>query len=354
MNLDELFEHAARVAEPDLPADVLGDVRRAQARHRRRQLIAVPVACITIAAALLVPTVLLEDDEPVPVSPITRITPTAPAPTTPAAAPEPTVLVGLSAGHAVRLDLSTGTRIDLGAARAVTLHEGKPWLSRSRASCDDTIVTPAASFDAHGEVPALEVSPDGRTLAFVRESGPASKDYPDMPCASRSLVLRDLGTGTERSWSADDGSIWGLTWSADSRRLAYTFNGCCGDYSPDVHDLDIAAAPGAAYDVLSPPVPTDGCTNDTPVFAGQTLLLLVKCFSQDGGPSDTYELRDATTGSLVVRLSSDIDAVRADASGQHLLAHAGAPGGSQGSLLAIRLRDHYQRQLSEAVSDPHW
>ena len=62
MNLDELFDQAARVAEPGLPADVLGGVRRAQAQRRRRQLIAVPVACVVIAAGVLVPTVLSSGD----------------------------------------------------------------------------------------------------------------------------------------------------------------------------------------------------------------------------------------------------------------------------------------------------
>lgn len=349
MNLDDLFDQAARFAEPDVPPDVLGGVRQVQAKRRRRQLVAVPLACLVIAISALTPALLLDRGERGPATPPATAPPTTPPPST----PEPTAVVGVSGDHAVRIELPSGARTDLGPAHAVTLHAGQLWRSRPGAACDDAILTPTASFDARGEVPALEVSPDGRTLAFVREAGPASVDYPDMPCARRSLVLRDLATGVERSWSADDGSLWGLSWSADSRQLAYTFNSCCGDYSPEVHLLDITAAPGNAYDVPSPPGPTDGCTNDTPVFSSQGLLLLVRCPTQDGNARDSFELRDGSTGTQVMTLPPYTATVTADASGQHLLALVSSPTPSW-RLYAIRPHGDFQLGLSQALADPHW
>lgn len=353
MNLDELFDQAARVAEPGLPADVLGGVRRAQAQRRRHQLIGVPIACVVIAAGVLVPTVLSQRNGASP-GPTTTAPPTTAPPTTPPAAPEPTVVVGIDGDHAVRMDLSTGARTDLGKAVAVTMHAGLPWLARPKAPCETTVITPTGSFDAHGDVRRLEVSPDGKTLAFIREVGPPPPDYNDnLRCGTASLVLRDVATGAERTWNADMNNLGSLSWSAGSRRLAFSINVCCGDNDPRVRVLDTGSQAGDVDAIPELPLSASGCMPHQPVFAGEALLVAVECYADSGS---TFELRDATSDASIMELSPDTDSLAADASGQHLLVSTFAAGqpGARLHLFAIGLRDHNQRELSVPLSDPHW
>jgi hypothetical protein len=202
-------------------------------------------------------------------------------------------------------------------------------------------------------VSAIEVSPDGKTLAFIRDSSPPDPDYPDSdPCGSTFLVLRDLATGVERSWPGEDGSLSSLAWSSDSRQLAYVFIGCCGDYSPTVHVLDTATAPRDPYDV---PGPTDAATNcmlDSPAFAGQRLLVNAECYDDRG----FNELRDGATGGMIMQLPDGTRGIRADASGQHLLVTAFTDTAKARvvTLYVVRPGDRYVRKLSETLSDPHW
>ncbi|MCW2542849.1 MAG: hypothetical protein JWM40_401 [Frankiales bacterium] len=353
MNLEELFGSTARIGEPDLPPDVLGGVRSAQTRRRRRLLIAAPVVCAAIAAGLHWPTAVLGREPTGPAGLVSTPTASASPTETEPAVPAPPVVVGISGSHAERLDLFTGARTDLGPARSITLHRGQPWLSRPGATCHDTVVTPNGSFDPHGEVPVLEVSPDGKTLAFYRQTGPASVDYPNMLCASRFLVLRDVATGVERSWAANDGSLEGLSWSADSRRLAFTFRGCCGDDSPIVQVLDTSAPPGDLDGIAALPNGPDGCEKRLPVFSGQTLLVVVRCYIDNGTSPSTDELRDASSDTQVMALNPDTDTVTADVSGQHLLVFSYSPGPTL-KLVAINVRQRSSRPLSEPLSSAHW
>jgi dipeptidyl aminopeptidase/acylaminoacyl peptidase len=358
MNLDELFDQAARVAEPGLPADVLGGVRRAQAQRRRHQLIAVPVACLVIAAGVLVPTVLFQRDGAAP-GPLTTAPPTTAPPTTPPARPAPTVLVGINGDHAVRVDLSTGARTDLGKAVAVTAHAGLPWLARPKAPCETSVITPTGSFDAHGDVRGMEVSPDGKTLAYIREIGPPPSDYNDnLRCGAAFLVLRDVATGVERTWAGDDANLGSLTWSADGRQVAFSINYCCGDDDPLVRVLD-TSGPSGDVDAATelPRVTPVECSPRFPVFAGNLLLLGVQC-NRDASPTDagpvTFELRDAHTDQVLRALPANLAALTSDASGQHLLAYVSTQDTPQPHLLAISLRDASQRELTPSLADPHW
>ena len=61
-----------------------------------------------------------------------------------------------------------------------------------------------------------EISPDGRTIAYVRESNDIMNDN-----ARRSIWLIDVATGQQRPLLAGPGSYFSPRWSPDGSRLAY-------------------------------------------------------------------------------------------------------------------------------------
>jgi len=77
-----------------------------------------------------------------------------------------------------------------------------------------------------GDMPA--VSPNGRLLAYLPYT---VKVYPpntperDMKPTPQAIVVRNLATGTTRTWSftSADTSISNMSWSPDNRTLSYTY-----------------------------------------------------------------------------------------------------------------------------------
>ena len=153
--------------------------------------------------------------------------------------------------------------------------------------------------DVDLDVHSLAVSRDGRSLAYVgqrptadaREVAAAARAGAPVPCRGETLLrVRDLGTGTERTWprpsgrrgNHDDvhGPIHGLTWSPDGRHLA-----AYDALNSAVVELDIAARSPWAAAVLPHPVPPlpdsppgERCTATGPEYLPDgELTALVKC-----------------------------------------------------------------------------
>jgi hypothetical protein len=356
MNLDELFDTTARLGEPEPRGDVMARIRQAQARRRRAQLIAVPTAAIAVVAAVLVPTALIQTGKPA-TPPATR--PTQQVTQAPLE-PEPKVFVALAGSRAVKVDVASGHRTDLGPADAVTVHQGQPWLARSHGTCADSVVPPggAGVFDARGAVGALAVSPDGTMLAYSRAATPPGPDEQDvLPCGEHALVLRDLRTGSERVWSATAGSLESLSWSADGSRLAFTQVVCCTD-GETVRVLTVSERATAIDRIFALPDEHHDdagnyCRYRFPVFVGDDLLVDEECSTPDGA-TRTFELKHADTGVLVLQLPADLIGIAADAQGHHLLVTLYGTPETSGTLLALNVADRTSRRLGDNLDSAHW
>jgi hypothetical protein len=120
----------------------------------------------------------------------------------------------------------------------------------SRTGCENPIVkVPVGGGDeelvTRGYEP--EVSPDGRSLAYVALAAPEL--CPDNILAiSFELVVRDLDSGSERRWASPTGPPFFLGWAPDSRLLGYNF----GDSAAWL--LDTHSEPGELGPPNSSPV----------------------------------------------------------------------------------------------------
>lgn len=182
------------------------------------------------------------------------------------------------------------------------------------------------------------VSPDGTTLAYVGFE----------PCVAdeNRLVLRDLETGSERSWGLDQpedqlARIETLSWAPDSRTIAvevgYTprEEGSIGSArGPAIHLVDTTGEPAVVQD--SPTVHGGDHTIlwQRPTFRGErgTLLVVQLCcdIGVDGDPhedAETYTILeidptregdDNVLGTLF-ETSARIVHLDVDASGDHIL-----------------------------------
>ena len=92
-----------------------------------------------------------------------------------------------------------------------------------------------------GDMPAI--SPDGRLLAYLAwtvKIYPPSTPAGDMTSTPEAIVVRNLETGAVRSWAftSDVPAISSLSWSPDSRFLAYTsLSWASGQPPPDTTQL---------------------------------------------------------------------------------------------------------------------
>jgi dipeptidyl aminopeptidase/acylaminoacyl peptidase len=213
------------------------------------------------------------------------------------------------------------------------------------------------SFDAGGEVSSLAVSPDGKTVAYSRASGPASPDYPDMRCSARALVLRDLVSGDERTWASGEGSVSTIAWSADGTRLGFIEHPCCGDDDPLAFVVDAAAAPSGLDQlppVVNPASDRGYCTTRAVVFVDDHVLLGHECASPTG-TSDSV-LVDASSGDLVATLPQSATGICVDRSGRHLLVEGHVPGSAPGTraLFSVDTESKTSRLLYDALSGGAW
>lgn len=338
MNLDELFQEAARRTEPAVPADVIGAVRRKQAQRRRAQvLVAAPLAVLAVVAAVLL----------VPGGRSTAKPPgTGPSPTTSSAMPA--TFRGIKAGHLRSVDIASGRSTDLGPA---TSFSGE-WVARSTGTCRSRIANSAKSFEGpttgwsvRGAVNAMALSPDGKTLAYSRSEPAAVSDQPEYPCGNESLVLRDLATGSERVWTGDEGYVESLSWRPDSSALAFQTAVCC--------DADVTVK---SFFVSAPVGKVSGIPDDAPGKHGEREVYPV----WSGVTIDVLQERDDATWHIV---TSGIGTVSADLPGEgvsldetpdgwFLVALYGSPE-TPGRLLAIR-KGEPVRELGTGYSQAHW
>lgn len=333
MKYDDLFHATASLDEPPVPADVLGRVTRAQA-HRRRRLAVVgaPLIALAVVAAVLLPR------------------PGSPSSVVVAAAP--TTYVGIVGDHAVRVDAATGRQTSLGPATAVAAVKGTVLLAAATGDCGSSVRGAAVSFLAIGLIPAMALSPDRRTLAYV-DTTPDPHDFgPGLkPCTTQSLVLRDLATGRERRWPGTTASISSLSWSTDGQ-LAFTVGICCTD-SETVHVLDTTTGP-IAIDLLPERSATSSpCRYRFPTWAGTRLLVQQQCADPQGNQTNTVETAYATP-EVVLTLPDAPVYVSSDPTGEHLLVTEYGTPEAPGKIVSYDVRTGRSTPAGEGVGAATW
>jgi WD40 repeat protein len=194
----------------------------------------------------------------------------------------------------------------------------------------------------------IGLSPDGRKIAYVKSLGAYGQG-----CRGEALVVRDLRSGAERSWTfagADTGTITNLTWSPDSTHVAYTLDqtGASG-MSSTTEVLDINRG-RTLLDGVHLAASSPGCWINVPHFRPGTNLVVAaeNCTNVSASIVDF----DATTGRRVdARTVSTgpyfgIIDLGVDASGSHVIyVLSGATGDVytlEGTQPVLRLRDAYQ------------
>jgi hypothetical protein len=90
-------------------------------------------------------------------------------------------------------------------------------------------------------VEEFSLSADGRTLAYLHTSGPATLDYASVRMRCRTeLVVRELASGRQRVWTIPPGgSVQGLQLSPDGTRLVYLLTRA-SDGNQQLHLLPLA------------------------------------------------------------------------------------------------------------------
>lgn len=196
-------------------------------------------------------------------------------------------------------------------------------------------------------------SPDGRSLAFVRDSGSGP-----IHCADE-IVVRHLETGAERVFSPPPGTgpefaVEHLAWAPDSRRLAYAVS---EQQSVAVLDTAAARSQSDAVDVNPDREAFPGCLMSPTWGPDDTLLMLgVEPYDQcgagqdQGSPNASVVALDLDTAAVERRRPVPLAGVlRADASGQHLLL---SPYGDL-AILELR-RDGGTREISRQAAGADW
>ena len=93
-----------------------------------------------------------------------------------------------------------------------------------------------------GDTPAI--SPDGRLLAYLAwtvKIYPPNTPARDMTSEPEAIVVRNLETGAVRRWAftSDVPAITGLSWSPDSRFLAYASLSWSSGFQPPLHTTQL-------------------------------------------------------------------------------------------------------------------
>jgi hypothetical protein len=346
-DLENLFRSAATLGESThpVPGDVLARLERARADRRRRRLagLAVPLTVVAVGAAVVLPRLGREPRRP-------------PATAQPDAMPA--AFVGIHAGRAGEYGTATGDLLrDLGPAAAVTGGRGRVWVSATT-GCS-SVVHPvggddAEAFSVSSRVPALALSPDGRSLAYAAERPVEGVTEIGAECGSADLVLRELATGAERRWTAAPGSgtIAQLAWSPDGTSLAFETVVCC-DASVTIHVLATDAAPGAVRDVPAPVQVDQACRVTLPAYAGAQLVAVRECFA-DGGETPVVEIVEITPDGAVRsrRVLDDTVVALAAHDGHFLIAAYGSPEAA-GELRYIG-PDGVARRLGAGIDQISW
>jgi hypothetical protein len=229
---------AGRVAPGPAAVDA---VRR---RARRRLLGATGLVLVGLLVAVGGVRLATEAGERPGVAPIVPVAP----PTGPPAAVAPatfvgqvgdgdsrrTIIVDAATGRIVREVPGSARRSDLVAdvvvgpdLRSIYLPADGPGpASACNAGWTRLDLATGARQPAFGGLTGVEefsLSADGRTLAYLHTSGPATLDYASVRMRCRTeLVVRELASGRQRVWTIPPGgSVQGLQLSPDGTRLVY-------------------------------------------------------------------------------------------------------------------------------------
>lgn len=158
-------------------------------------------------------------------------------------------------------------------------------------------------FGAEPRFPAL--SPDGRKVAYAStHRGTLSV-----------LVVRDLASGSERTWMfPDDRSLLLISWAPDNRRIATNYSDAEGQRGVLVFDT-------ASMERYVPDPPLLHGQYASAIFRGATGTLLGRQGPTASGGDRVVEI-DATSGAVQRTLFSTpffITAIDTDATGQNIL-----------------------------------
>jgi hypothetical protein len=165
------------------------------------------------------------------------------------------------------------------------------------------------------------VSPDGKKLAYVADD-PRSEE-----CYSERLVVRDLASGTERSFSTytsakPPDALSHLSWAPDSRHLAA---GQGWENSVRVIVLDTASE-GSMQEPTT--VPDGDGVYFSPVYLGDSLVVRWSDDDLFDPTPDQIVSVEPSTGRVLSTLVPDVfgTPVAADSTGRHLLYSRAHPG----------------------------
>jgi hypothetical protein len=263
--------------------------------------------------------------------------------------PRPPEIAAISGGTVVMLDGKDGHNLRTLATHTEATTGGFPYLQGVSLSPDrkdvfyslagdcDSATIFRVPADGHGAPTSLltgvspAVSPDGRKLAYAVAT-PGNGAPNDRHCQN-AIVVRDLASGTERTWrypdTADfatslyqDAVISEIDWAADSTRLAYTLS-YEGD-SVSILDTEAETDLGQTVELV---IPDGGGNSSHPAWqAGSNLLGVFNtrfecCFDDNytGPPRALLVDVDKRLPSPLLPAGRRVTALDFDASGANLL-----------------------------------
>jgi hypothetical protein len=270
-----------------------------------------------------------------------------------------TVIIDARTGRVVRQVPGTDRRSDLAADAVVGSDLRGMYLpaatAGAAASCDAgwTQVDLASgrrqpAFGGLTGVGEFSLSADGRTLAYLRTSAPATLDRSQfqMRCQTE-LVVRELASGQQRTWTIPPGAlVQGLQLSPDATRLVYLLERTPGA-DRLLHLLPLAGTTSVAdgYDL---PAAGD-CPMSMWRFLDARRLLALGGQGCANGPFDNLLIRyDLDTRQVMSKTALgppvEIFSLDVDRSGRHVLITAAGKPNDQRPATAYVLRDgHLQR-----------
>lgn len=265
--------------------------------------------------------------------------------------PRPKEIAAIVGGSVVVLDGKDGRTLRTLATHTEATTGGFPYLEAVSLAPDRSSVYYALAGDcgpatiyrvaADGGAPSEAiltglspaVSPDGRKLAYaVADAAPSSATAEERNCQN-AVVVRDLQTGTERTWRYpetpdyatslyQEAVITEIAWAPDSTRLAYTLS-YEGD-SLSVLDTAVASDLSQTTEIV---IPGGGGNSNHPAWQATTGLLGVFntrfecCFDDNytGPPRALLVDLDRRLAAPLLPSGRRVTALDFDASGAHLL-----------------------------------
>jgi hypothetical protein len=194
----------------------------------------------------------------------------------------------------------------------------------------------------------FSLSADGRTLAYLHTSGPATLDYASVRMRCRTeLVVRELAGGRQRVWTIPpDGWVQGLQLSPDATRLVYLL-AWPPDRNPRLHLLPLAGTT-SVEDGHDLPEAGDCPASMWRFLDDRRLLALAGQGCRTGQPDNLLVRIDLETRQVVstVPLGLPVEpfSLDVDRSGRHvLIAVAGKPNDQHPATVYVLHEDRPRR-----------